>query len=210
MGGKQSKSAITSQDRAILDLKIQRDKLKQYQKKVSVVLEREVEEARKALGQGNKKKALLALKKKKYQEQLLEKTGQQLLNLEELTHSIEYALVEKEVMEGLKGGNAILKEIHKEMSLEDVERLMDDTAEAIAYQNELDEILSGQMSAQDEEDIMLQLEQLQQEEITAALPKVPSTLVSEIPISSTTLPQAPDHIPEDQSREKERPMELAA
>lgn len=38
-------------------------------------------------------------------------------------------------MEGLSNGNAVLKEIHNEMSLEDVERLMDDTADAIAYQN---------------------------------------------------------------------------
>jgi charged multivesicular body protein 6 len=33
MGNKNSR--ITSQDRAILDLKVQRDKLKQYQKKVN-------------------------------------------------------------------------------------------------------------------------------------------------------------------------------
>jgi hypothetical protein len=38
-------------------------------------------------------------------------------------------------MEGLKNGNDILKEIHKETSVEAVEKLMDDTAEAIAYQN---------------------------------------------------------------------------
>lgn len=38
-------------------------------------------------------------------------------------------------MEGLKQGNDVLKEIHKETSIEAVEKLMDDTAEAIAYQN---------------------------------------------------------------------------
>lgn len=43
-----------------------------------------MEAAKLALTQGNKKKALLALKKKKYQVQLLEKTDQQLMNLEEL------------------------------------------------------------------------------------------------------------------------------
>jgi charged multivesicular body protein 6 len=45
-----------------------------------------VEAAKFALTQGNKKKALLALKKKKYQVQLLEKTDQQLMNLEELVN----------------------------------------------------------------------------------------------------------------------------
>ena len=49
--------------------------------------------------------------------------------------SIEFSLVEKDVLFGLKQGNAVLKEIHKEMDLESVEKLMSDTAEGIAYQN---------------------------------------------------------------------------
>jgi len=43
-------------------------------------------------------------------------------------------LVEKDVIFGLQQGAAVLKEINKEMSLESVEKLMDDTADAIAYQ----------------------------------------------------------------------------
>ena len=42
--------------------------------------------------------------------------------------------MERDVLYGLKQGNAALKEIHKEMSLDAVEKLMDETAEAIAYQ----------------------------------------------------------------------------
>lgn len=48
---------------------------------------------------------------------------------------IEFSLIEKDVLYGLKQGNAVLKEIHKEMDLESVEKLMSDTAEGIAYQN---------------------------------------------------------------------------
>jgi len=87
MGSSSSKpksKKITSQDKAILDLKIQRDKLNQYQKKIQAVLDREYEIAKINLKKGDKKKALLALKKKKYQEQLIEKIDTQLLNLEEL------------------------------------------------------------------------------------------------------------------------------
>lgn len=51
---------------------------------LKVVADKEVEVAKQCLAQGNKKKALISLKKKKYQEQLLEKTDAQLLNLEEL------------------------------------------------------------------------------------------------------------------------------
>jgi len=38
-------------------------------------------------------------------------------------------------MHGLKQGNEVLSQIHKEMSIEDVEKLMSETKEAIAYQN---------------------------------------------------------------------------
>ncbi|GAA5804451.1 Snf7-domain-containing protein [Helicostylum pulchrum] len=193
MGAGASKNKITAQDKAILDLKVQRDKLKRYQKNLNVVIEKEVGAAKLALTQGNKKKALLALKKKKYQVQLLEKTDQQLMNLEELTHSIEYALVEKQVLEGLKQGNSVLNEIHKETSVEAVERLMDDTADAIAYQNEIDEMLSGLMSTEDEEEIMKELDELREEELSAKLPDVPNT---ELPIDiSDKIPEVPTHVP---------------
>jgi charged multivesicular body protein 6 len=57
------------------------------------VIDKEIEAAKQALLQDNKKKALLALKKKKYQVQLLEKTEQQLMNLEELVNSIRLDIV---------------------------------------------------------------------------------------------------------------------
>jgi len=175
-GAGSSKNKITSHDKAILDLKVQRDKLKQYQKKLQVIAHKEIEIAKQCLAQGNKRKALISLKKKKYQEQLLEKTDAQLMNLEDLTNSIEYALVEKQVLDGLAKGNEVLKEIHKEMSVEAVQKLMDDTADAIEYQNEINEILSGQMTAQDEEDVLRELEELQQQELESQMPAVPDTV----------------------------------
>lgn len=48
--------------------------------------------------------------------------------------NIEFALVEKDVVFGLQQGNAVLKQLHSEMTLENVEKLMGETSEAIAYQ----------------------------------------------------------------------------
>ncbi|GBB95164.1 hypothetical protein RclHR1_02490019 [Rhizophagus clarus] len=191
MGNKNSK--ITSQDRAILDLKVQRDKLKQYQKKIQLVADRETQIAKEALLKNNKRGALLALKKKKYQEQLLSKTDAQLLNLEQLTQSIEFALVEKEVFAGLEQGNLILKEIHNETPIEKVEKLMEDTADAIAYQNEISEALSGKLTSEDEEEILAELDQIVKEQLVDKLPPVPEQI-----------PQ--QQIPQEQKAETKQPQ----
>ena len=87
------------------------------------------------LTKGDKQRALLALRRKKYQESLLQKTDAQLEQLEKLTSSVEFALIQKDVFFGLQQGTKVLKEIHTEMGgLEHVEKMMGETAEEIAYQ----------------------------------------------------------------------------
>lgn len=121
--------------RAILDMKNQRDKLHQYQRRITVLTSRETEIAKEMLAKGDKQRALLALRRKKYQESLLTKTDAQLEQLEQLTNSVEFALVQKDVVFGLQQGTKVLQEIHKEMGgIEHVEKLMGETAEAVAYQ----------------------------------------------------------------------------
>ncbi|KHE78269.1 hypothetical protein GE21DRAFT_1339032 [Neurospora crassa] len=130
-----SPSRVTAQDKAILDLKTQRDKLHQYQRKITVLTDRETAIARQMLAKGDKQRALLALRRKKYQETLLQKTDAQLEQLEKLTSSVEFALIQKDVFFGLQQGTKVLKEIHAEMGgLDHVEKMMGETAEEIAYQ----------------------------------------------------------------------------
>ena len=110
MGGlfsKKEKSRITDQDRAILGLKKQRDQLKQYQRRIEGVLEKvniscfspmqiifqDRELARKLLKEGKKDRAKLLLRKKKYQEGLLDQTAGQLDNIERLCQDLEFTQV---------------------------------------------------------------------------------------------------------------------
>lgn len=163
MGSSQSLPKITPQDRAILDLKLQRDKLKQYQKKIQGVLDREQAIARAQLAAGEKDRALIALRRRKYQQGLLLKTDQQLENLEQLVSTIEFSLVEVSVLHGLKQGNEVLKEIHKEMNVESVEKLLEETAEAREYQKEISDMLSNNLSLDEEDDVQKELLALQEE-----------------------------------------------
>lgn len=122
-------------DRAILEMKNQRDKLHQYQRRITILTDRETDIAKQMLAEGDKARALLALRKKKYQESLLAKTDAQLEQLEALTRTVEFSLVQKDVIFGLQQGTQVLHTIHKEMGgIENVEKLIGDNAEAVAYQ----------------------------------------------------------------------------
>ena len=161
-------------------LKKQRDQLKQYQKKINGVLEKDRQMAKKLLQEGKRDRAKLLLRKKKFQEGLLDKTDGQLDNLERLVHDLEFAQVEKQVLDGLKIGNEALKKANAVFSIEEIEQIMDDTAEAIAKQKEIDELLSGQLTQEDEDDVLRELDQLveaeaeHQRELEAELPEVPT------------------------------------
>ncbi|KAF9214469.1 Vacuolar protein sorting-associated protein 20 [Podila verticillata] len=203
MGSNSSKpkaAKITAHDKAILDLKVQRDRLRQYNKKLENVVTKETENAKKHLAKGEKQRALLALRRKKFQEGLLEKTNLQMTNLDELTFSIEQAMVEKQVFEGLAAGNQVLKELQKEMSLSDVEKLMDETADAIAYQNEIDELLSTRLSEAEVEDIERELDALVEAEMAAKLPAVPTPSTRELEAPEEEEPEEEAVVPVAQKK----------
>lgn len=143
------KKTTTNTNRAILDLKNQRDKLHAYQKRILALTTRETAIAKTCLAQSNtnnnnkenndraraRARALLALRRKKFQESLLTKTDAQLAQLEQLTGQVEFAVVQKDVLFGLQQGARVLGAIHAEMGgIDGVERLMGETEEARAYQ----------------------------------------------------------------------------
>jgi charged multivesicular body protein 6 len=116
-------------------MKVQRDKLQQYQKKITVITIREKEVARECLRRGDKRRALLALRRKKYQETLLANTDKQLEQLEMLVLDVEFSRVQKDVLYGLKQGTMVLKQMQKEMGgIDQVEKLLAEGEEAKAYQ----------------------------------------------------------------------------
>ena len=80
------------------------------------------------------RRAKLLLRKKRFQESILEKTDNQLDNLERLTHDIEFAQVELQVVNGLKQGNEALKKINEALNIEDIEKILDETREGVEKQ----------------------------------------------------------------------------
>ena len=179
---KKTPSRVTEQDRAILELKKQRDQLQIYQRKIEAEQEKLKSFARQCLQKGEKDKAKLVLKKKRRQETLLKQTDQQIENLEIMVNDIEFAQLERNVVEGLKVGNESLKKMHQLMSYEDVEKIMEETKEGIEYQQELDDLLAGSLTAEDESSVLAELDELlgaKKEDVSLNLPDVPTEVPKE-------------------------------
>ncbi|CAJ1081354.1 charged multivesicular body protein 6-like [Xyrichtys novacula] len=185
--GKKKQTRVTEQDRAVLQLKQQRDKLRQYQKKINLQLEKERLLAKQLLKDGKKDKALLLLKKKRYRDQLLEKAENQIGNLERLVQDLEFAQIEKKVIDGLKVGNDCLKKMHEVMSIEEVERIMDETQDAIEYQRQIDDMLAGSLTQEDEDAVLAELEAITQGDVD--LPEVPTEELPEVPEEKEKKPE---------------------
>ncbi|KAM3159072.1 hypothetical protein ABEW05_000405 [Botrytis cinerea] len=188
MGNTPSTHKISAQDKAILDMKNQRDKLHQYQRRITVLTDRETAIAKEMLAKGDKKRALLALRRKKYQESLLAKTDAQLEQLEKLTSSVEFALVQKDVVYGLQQGTNVLNQIHKEMG---------------GLDHEVSDMLGGMMSNQDEDEVEDELAALEAEVTGVPLPEVPT---AGLPLKDS-LPDVPRSELSSKDRAKARQRE---
>lgn len=75
-------------------------------------------------------------------------------------------------------GNEALKKANEMFSIEEIESIMDDSREAIAKQQEIDALISGQLSSEDEDEVLAELEALGQEiqepETDLKLPDIPT------------------------------------
>ncbi|KAH8163914.1 hypothetical protein CIB48_g4308, partial [Xylaria polymorpha] len=104
---------------------------------------------------------------------------------------------------GLQQGTAVLKEIHAEMGgIEHVEKLMGETADAIAYQKEVSDMLGERITNQDEEEVEDELAALEREANgPGPLPAVPNTTpsVSEPATGEQEQPNKPERRPERQA-----------
>ncbi|KAL3591510.1 hypothetical protein D5086_010150 [Populus alba] len=166
-----------------------------YARDLEAVIEAEKQAAKDLIREKRKDRALLALKKKKTQEELLKQVDTWLINVEQQLADIELASKQKAVFESLKSGTDAIKAIQGEVNLDDVQKLMDDTAEAKAYQDEINAILGEKLSTEDEEEILAEFENLEAQMAVQELPEVPTKVLSEEQEQQLDLPDVPTKPP---------------
>lgn len=156
-------------------------------------------------------RARALLRKKKYQEKLLQTTDGQLENLEKLTSDLEFAKIEQQVLNGLQVGNEALKRIHEVLPIEEVERIMDETKEGIERQREIDEVINQTLTEQDEEDVLAELDALIGADETTTSPPIdlPEVPTDELP-TPTEADQETDQRPAKVKKVKNEPVALEA
>ena len=127
--------------------------------------------------------------------------------LERMVHDIEFATVQKQVIDGLKDGNVALEKANAVFSIDEIEDILADTQEAVDKQREIDALLSGQLTEEDESAVVEELDKLLMadlEPVIADLPTVPSDKVETI---EDQLPEVPTTEPKSKTR---TPVAVAA
>mmetsp|Transcript_22536 Transcript_22536/g.52169 ORF Transcript_22536/g.52169 Transcript_22536/m.52169 type:complete len:218 (+) Transcript_22536:225-878(+) len=180
------KAQLTQQDKAILDLKASRDRLKKYQKAMETDSAKLLKQAMALNKAGKKDRAVLCMKMKRYKEKQVGQVDAQLLTVEEMVQTIQWETETMKVVEALQEGNKALDAIHSVMSVDKVEALMDETAEAIAVQQEIDGLLSGEDIAVDEGELEAELAAME-----ADLMGTAATATPQLPVMPAVPTQKP-------------------
>ena len=152
---------VTNRDKAILSLKLQRDKFFNYCNAIENKRDQLYNEAKVLIQQHNKERALDKLSKRKKLELQHSKIIKYLNNIEEIISHVEFSLVEKQVLHMLSIGTTVLANINKEISVDfNPAMVIEEASAEIKYSNEVASILCQELEFDDINDVEEELKQL--------------------------------------------------
>ena len=151
---------INQEERALLDCKLCRDKIKKYIKSLEQKASLKKEKAKEALKNKNRDKAKLYMRQSKmYQTQIQTSYGQ-LEMIETQITQIESAQSQKDIFTVLKEGNNVLKQLQEEVNAEKMEELSDDLNELKDKNDELTQFFKDRGIEENEEELDDELNKL--------------------------------------------------
>eukprot|EP00892_Ulva_mutabilis_P007138 jgi/Ulvmu1/4797/UM020_0082.1 len=174
---------VTDTDKAILDIRIARKQLVTYRSQQEQLAERSQNAVGDLLAASKRDRAKLALKKKKLHEAQAIQIDRYILKLDEQVVALETTAQQVDTVDALRTANRAIKSMQKQMPLEEIEQLMDETAEANTYMEQVNTMLAVQhvdVTGLDEELDALEAEALHEDIATmpTALTTAPADTVS--------------------------------
>lgn len=109
-----------------------------------------------------------------------------------LLSTLEFATVQAEVIKSFESGNEALQALQQQLSLEDAQRIMEDSVEGIAYADELSEIVARSLTDDDHAEMEAELAALVGTSEGSSEPVLVMPEVPRVPI----MPQVPVTAPE--------------
>ena len=179
---KKTAVVITEKDRTILQLKMTAKDMRKYQRGLEEACASLLERAKGLAGQAQQQNALNLMRLRARKLQQIALLDGQVGNILQVVEQVEMADINKDVYQCLRQGAATLKQLNDEMPIEEVQRILQDTREALDLENEISSLLGAGFSTVDKEALEKQLEELMQPTDDAAmgrqqvlnLPSVPS------------------------------------
>lgn len=127
------------------------------------------EEAKKRAKEGDKRGALLALKRKKMYEKELEQLGNAHLTLEQQIITLESAQTQQVAVGALTAGVVVQKALNQQLNLSKIDDLMEDLHEQAAMQQELAQVLCQGASLGDDSELLAELHEIEVKQLEEAL-----------------------------------------
>lgn len=189
---------VSEDDRALLDLKAQRDQLAGHQRRMERLAEKSRTAAASFLKAGNKQRAMLALRKKRQHEELSVECAGHVAKVEELILGVETACLQRDTVEALKLGVATIRKVQVEMGgVDQVQRLLDDHADAAEAQKEISEALAAAGIAEDDPEALGEYERLRKELAgVGSVSGLAECMAQEAGAEQVVLPDAADAVAE--------------
>ena len=168
---------INQEEKALLDCKMTRDKIKTYIKRLERNANLKKEKAKDALRAKNKDRAKYNLKLSKMYQEQIKTADSQLTMLEEQISNIEQATTQRDAMKVLEKGNEVLKNLQKECNIEKWEKISDDMNDLKEQQDEINQFFRDRSMDDVDDDV--------EEEMNKLIESTKSDIEQELPSANT-------------------------
>ena len=171
---------INQEEKALLDCKMTRDKIKTYIKRLERNANLKKEKAKDALRAKNKDRAKYNLKLSKMYQEQIKTADAQLTMLEEQIANIEQATTQRDAMKVLEKGNEVLKNLQSECNIEKWEKISEDMQDIKDQQDEINQFFRDRNIENVDDDVEEEMNKLMESENNDIENELPSANKNEI------------------------------